>query len=177
MKEAGRIGSLLDVQWVVVSESLYPWSDEWSPSGSGEFNPTLDANEEALSSRLINVRIQNLTDNPIFSSLQAGYAASGPLPDDGPLSLRDASFRDSLWITGISVLTGNTTDPSVLKDIIPNVAEDFSGASGNILLDVNGDRAANFEFYQVRQNGGTIDWVKIGWYDALADRVILQVNP
>jgi len=177
LREAGKVEGLLDVQWIEIDEAGYPLSKEWDPVRSGAFNANQNVTNEALRASLISINLANFTDNEVFSTLQAGYLASKPPPDDRRLSLRDASFRDSVWIACLSVLKAKTTDGNALKDVVPSVADGYVGASGEVVLDPNGDRTAVFEYHQVHQAEGSLGWVKIGTYDSLTGRVALDSPP
>jgi hypothetical protein len=88
----------------------------------------------------------------------------------------EASFYDSVWVACLSVLRANTTDANILKEMIPTVALEYTGASGNVVLDVNGDRTVDYDVYQASDVGGTVDWVKIGRYGTVTGQMILDVN-
>jgi hypothetical protein len=111
-----------------------------------------------------------ITDNPVFAKLQSGY--SGVNPGES-LGLIDASFRDSIWIACLSIMEANTTDAEVLKGIIPGVADGYTGASGRVLLDANGDRMVNYDIFEATFTGEAPAWVKSGRYDATTGQVTL----
>jgi len=126
--------------------------------------------------KLISVKMAPLTSNDNFTGLQSGYAANKPPAEDEPFGLIEASFYDSVWVACHSILQANTTDAEVLKDVIPMVAFEYTGASGQVVLDVKGDQTVDYYFYQASIVEGNVSWMKIGRYDAIACQSILDVK-
>jgi hypothetical protein len=81
-----------------------------------------------------------------------------------------------VWVACLSVLKANTTDANILKEMIPKVALVYTGASGNVVMDVNSDRAVDYDVYQASDVGGTVGWAKIGIYGAVTGQTILDIK-
>jgi hypothetical protein len=160
VQEAASRGELLSSQWIVLEESADPYNIE----AKLPFLPLGVTNVP-----LYSVQMEQLLDNGIFAELQVSYASTNP-PDGDALSLIDASFRDSIWIACLSVMEANSTDAEVLKGVIPGVANEYTGASGNVFLDINGDRSIGYSIHRFE----TGSWVKVGEYDAPTGVVILE---
>ena len=90
--------------------------------------------------------------------------------------IKDASFYDSVWVACLSVLEANLTDGRILREVIPRVASRYSGASGKIIFDVNGDRSVDYIYFEATNVGGTISWVNMGSYDALTLQATLGIR-
>ncbi len=75
---------------------------------------------------------------------------------------------DALWV---GVLTYTSTGPSpgieLMKSAFVNVAANFFGASGNTLLDENGDRASgNYDFWAVKHDTSGYNWKRVAKYNS-----------
>ncbi|MCX6654968.1 MAG: hypothetical protein NTY03_07575 [Candidatus Bathyarchaeota archaeon] len=171
LSEAGRREGLLEVPWIVLEESVDPYSVEGDLPDASWLTSA-----DVTKAKLISVKMAPLTSNDNFTRLQSGYVATKPLAGDKPFGVMEASFYDSVWVACLSILRANTTDANILKEMIPTVALEYTGASGNVVLDVNGDRTVDYDVYQASDVGGTVDWVKIGRYGAVTGQMILDVN-
>ncbi len=80
------------------------------------------------------------------------------------------SSYDAVWIIGLAMLETQSSDVSTIKAIIPEIAENYSGAIGPTKLNDAGDLAqADYEVWGIR--GG--DWVLLGKYTQSDDSVNL----
>jgi len=80
------------------------------------------------------------------------------------------SSYDAVWIIGLSMLETQSSDVSTIKAILPEIAENYSGAIGPTKLNEAGDLAqADYEVWGIR--GG--DWVLLGKYTQSDDSVNL----
>jgi len=80
------------------------------------------------------------------------------------------SSYDAVWIIGLAMLETQRTDVSTIKDAIPGIAENYSGAIGSTKLNEAGDLAqADYEVWGIR--GG--EWVLLGKYTSASDSVSL----
>jgi ABC-type branched-subunit amino acid transport system substrate-binding protein len=163
LEEAAKRDGLMSVPWVILQESPDPYS-------IAEELPDMLGVSVVAGAKLITLKMAPITDNPVFAKLQSGY--SGVNPGES-LGLIDASFRDSIWIACLSIMEANTTDAEVLKGIIPGVADGYTGASGRVLLDANGDRMVNYDIFEATFTGEAPAWVKSGRYDATTGQVTL----
>jgi branched-chain amino acid transport system substrate-binding protein len=102
---------------------------------------------------------------------------------------------DSIWLVAKAILEAATTDTTVLKKILPDVAARYFGASGWCLLDENGDRAimdydlwavikeseakyATFVYYyNVTVGGERLAWAIIGSYSATTGAIKWFLKP
>jgi branched-chain amino acid transport system substrate-binding protein len=80
------------------------------------------------------------------------------------------SSYDAVWIIGLAMLKTQSTDVSTIKDAIPEIAENYSGAIGSTKLNEAGDLAqADYEVWGIR--GG--EWILLGKYTQSDDSISL----
>ncbi len=80
------------------------------------------------------------------------------------------SSYDAVWIIGLAMLETQSSDVSTIKAILPEIAENYSGAIGSTKLNEAGDLAqANYEVWGIR--GG--EWVLLGQYSHATDSISL----
>ena len=78
------------------------------------------------------------------------------------------SSYDAVWIIGLAMLETQSSDVSAIKAVIPQIAENYSGAIGPTKLNDAGDLAqADYEVWGIR--GG--DWVLLGKYTQSDDSI------
>ncbi len=106
------------------------------------------------------------SDNPIYQKVQNYMTETiGFVPN----SFVHTSY-DAVWLVGLAMLETQSTDVSVIKDIIPEIAENYSGAIGSIELNEAGDLAyADYEVWGIRDG----QWVSLGMYTQSDDSIIL----
>jgi hypothetical protein len=171
IREAGTREGLFDVAWIAYEASEDPYTLDSDLHDTAQW-PTTDV----AGVKLIGIRRVPLIDNDILTRLQSGYVATKPSTKDKQFGIMEASFYDSVWVACLSVLKANTTDANILKETIPKVALKYTGASGNVILDINGDRAVDYDVYQASEVSGTVGWVKVGRYGAITGQTILSIK-
>jgi len=107
-----------------------------------------------------------VTKNPIYERVQAHLTEQlGRTPN----TFVHSSY-DAVWIIGLSMLQTQSTDVSIIKAVIPDIAEHYYGAIGSTKLNEAGDLAqADYEVWGIR--GG--EWVLLGKYTQSTDSVSL----
>jgi len=105
--------------------------------------------------------------NPIYDKVQEHLTESlGTEPN----TFVHSSY-DAVWIIGLSMLETQSTDVSVIKAKIPEIAESYSGAIGSTKLNEAGDLAqADYEVWGIRG----AEWVLLGKYTQSDDSVSLN---
>ena len=104
--------------------------------------------------------------NPIYDRVQAFLTET--LGTD-PNTFVHSSY-DAVWIIGLAMLETQSTDVSIIKAKIPEIAENYSGAIGSTKLNEAGDLAqADYEVWGIR--GG--EWILLGKYTQSDDSVSL----
>lgn len=79
------------------------------------------------------------------------------------------STYDSVWIIGLAILQTQGTEMSVIKEIIPSIAEDYSGVIGSTKLNAAGDLDnSNYEIWGVENS----KWVLVGTYNSDTDSIL-----
>ncbi|MBO3803157.1 MAG: ABC transporter substrate-binding protein [Candidatus Brockarchaeota archaeon] len=80
---------------------------------------------------------------------------------------------DIVWAYALSILKTGSTDPEAIREVLPEVASSFFGASGWIELNEEGDRkAGDYVIWQiVKTDAGTYDWKVVGKYVLDTDSV------
>ena len=104
--------------------------------------------------------------NPIYDRVQAHLTETlGTEPN----TFVHSSY-DAVWIIGLAMLETQSTDVSTIKAIIPEIAENYSGAIGPTKLNEAGDLAqADYEVWGIRDG----EWVLLGKYTQSDDSVTL----
>jgi branched-chain amino acid transport system substrate-binding protein len=90
-------------------------------------------------------------------------AVTGARPDASALAAYDAT-----WVAALAYLeTGPAPDISALRQTIMAVAGRYYGATGRTLLNAAGDRdGGDYDFWSVRNQGGSPGWVVTDSYEA-----------
>jgi branched-chain amino acid transport system substrate-binding protein len=80
---------------------------------------------------------------------------------------------DVVWAYALSVLKADSSDPEDVKEVLPEVAQSFFGASGWIELDEAGDRlAGDYVIWQVVETSpGEYEWQIVGKFILATDSV------
>jgi hypothetical protein len=170
LSESRGRGELLDVSWVVVELSEDPYVTE------GDLPDPIRMQDIGVDqTRVVSLKREPLINNEKYELLQAAYIKDNPTVNES-LSIIDASFYDSVWVACLSVLKGNSTDGRILREVIPTVALGYSGASGRIVFDVNGDRSVDYYVYEATNVGDKVSWVKVGSYDAVTLQTTLDIG-
>jgi branched-chain amino acid transport system substrate-binding protein len=76
---------------------------------------------------------------------------------------------DAVWVLMRAYRSaGKNPSCDMLKEVFINEAGSYFGASGNTLLDVNGDRAVgNYDFWAVKSDSTSYSWKRIARYNSL----------
>lgn len=114
--------------------------------------------------------------NPIFSPTKSDkfqkvenyvVADLGRSPD----SYTFASY-DIVWALVYSLLTVDKYDASAVRDVLPDVTETIFGASGWVVLNADGDRAASdYDLWIIDLVDTTYTWTYVGKYIQATDSV------
>lgn len=81
------------------------------------------------------------------------------------------STYDSVWVIGLAILQLQDTDMHEIKEAIPSIAEEYSGAIGSTSLNDAGDLDnSNYEIWGIQGE----EWVMLGRYDSATDSIIQQ---
>ncbi len=97
----------------------------------------------------------------------------------------DTYLYDSLWLLTRAIIEAGSTDPEIIKEILPRIAESYFGASGWCRFNEAGDRAAgNYDIWAILNSttiekyglnragiGEEIDWAIVGVYNYQTDAV------
>ena len=102
--------------------------------------------------------------NPIYERVQEHLTETlGKTPN----TFVHSSY-DVVWIIGLAMLETQSSDVNVIKDAIPGIAENYSGAIGSTKLNAAGDLAqANYEVWGIRN----AEWVLLGQYTQSDDSI------
>ncbi len=105
--------------------------------------------------------------NPIYEKVQEHLTET--LGTD-PNTFVHSSY-DAVWIIGLAILETQSTDVSVIKEKIPEIADRYSGAIGPTKLNEAGDLAqADYEVWGIRG----AEWVLLGKYTQSDDSISLN---
>jgi len=87
--------------------------------------------------------------------------------DNVPLGLKEASLYDSVKIAALSVMQSGSIRGVDLQTAIREVAANYIGASGRMVLDGNGDRVgSDFEIYGFDGVDVAVGWIYLGRFDS-----------
>ncbi|RLG42159.1 MAG: hypothetical protein DRO05_02015 [Thermoproteota archaeon] len=79
---------------------------------------------------------------------------------------------DSVWIVTLALSIVNEYDAMKVKEILPKVADIYIGASGDIVLNENGDLAiADYSLWRPVRTDDTVEWKEVGVYYATLDEI------
>lgn len=105
--------------------------------------------------------------NPTYDRVQAHLTET---LGTSPNTFVHSSY-DAVWVIGLAILETQSTDVSVIKAKIPEIAENYSGSIGPTKLNEAGDLAqADYEVWGIR--GG--EWVLLGKYTQSDDSISLN---
>ena len=103
-----------------------------------------------------------------YLSLSERYAAL----TNGTLTFYRANWYDAAWLYAKAVLEAGTTNSTVIKRMLPQVASQHFGVTGWSKLDANGDREfVDFEIWGYDMVNGTTKNVLYGFYEGLTGNV------
>jgi len=81
---------------------------------------------------------------------------------------------DALWLVALSIITAGTDDGETLLKVLPVIAERFTGATGPLVFDENGDRALqDYQIWQVIKTDKGYDFRIIGGYSGASGELKL----
>ena len=107
-----------------------------------------------------------VSKNPTYEKVQQHLV---DLMGKTPNSFVHSSY-DAVWLIGLAMLETQTTDVSVIKATIPEIASNYNGAIGPTTLNEAGDLAqANYEVWGIRN----ADWVSLGQYMQETDSIVM----
>ncbi len=82
------------------------------------------------------------------------------------------SAYDSVWVVALALAAVNEYDAVKVKAILPQVAGSYMGASGNIVLNENGDLAvADYTLWRPVKTDDAVEWGEVGVYYYATDSV------
>ena len=77
-----------------------------------------------------------------------------------------ANVYDSCMLLGLSVIEADSSNSSIVRDVLPAVAGDYSGLTGPCGLDVNGDRRIFKVGLYILSFDDSDNWQLISYYDS-----------
>ncbi len=105
--------------------------------------------------------------NPIYEKVQAHLTESLGVE---PNTFVHSSY-DAVWIIGLAMLETQSTDVSIIKEKIPEIANNYSGSIGPTTLNEAGDLAqADYEVWGIRD----AHWINLGKYTQADDSITLK---
>lgn len=108
-----------------------------------------------------------LFDAP-YSDKYADLIQKGKARIGEELDIYALATYDSTWIAVLSILAAGKYDGEAIKAVVPYVAKNYFGATGNTVLRPDGDREAmNLALWAVLEEDGKYKWKKIALYDSM----------
>jgi len=85
---------------------------------------------------------------------------------------------DAAWVAALSILDTQKYDGTAIKNILPDVAYNYFGATGWIVLDKAGDRAfADYDLWMVVKTPQGYQWKLAGIYHYSSDSFTWYIKP
>ena len=175
---ADKVGVLLvafeeaAIYFTSIAEYPVLWDVQWFGSdgttGSLKMIEEPACAEFCSESRFVNP-IFAPTRSPKFAKVEAnGLAKLGRAPD----SYVYAAY-DIVWALAYSLLTVDAYDPEAVRAVLPDVTESMFGASGWVVLNEDGDRAAaDYDLWVIAEiAAGQYEWKHVGVYVQATDSV------
>jgi branched-chain amino acid transport system substrate-binding protein len=82
---------------------------------------------------------------------------------------------DILWALALSMMAVDTYDASLVRDVLPEVTESLFGASGWVVLNADGDRAASdYDLWIIDLVDATYTWTLVGKYIQATDSIVWE---
>jgi branched-chain amino acid transport system substrate-binding protein len=113
------------------------------------------------------------TTTPKFESLQQRLTAKlGAAPE-----VYAYAAYDAVWVFALAIQAAGKYDPIAVQNILKTSylstsTAPYSGASGPIVLNSEGDRAfSDYDLWTVKGSGNTWSWVRVGKYDYATDSI------
>lgn len=142
--------------------------------------PWFGSDGTARRQQIVDDAIEYASQVKLYSTLMApGYSPKFYEVEDKyreatglALDFYEAADYDNYWLLSLSVLEAGKTETAVIKDVLPDVASRYFGASGWCMLDETGDRAAgNYEIWGFGYKDGVGDHILLGIYDLAANKI------
>jgi branched-chain amino acid transport system substrate-binding protein len=100
-------------------------------------------------------------ENPLYLDFKARYRAK--VGSDPPVF--SANLYDAVFLAGWSILKARSYDGQAIKNVLPEVAKKYYGASGLGVFDEAGDKAfQDYSIWTVKLVEGRYEYVDIGAY-------------
>lgn len=155
LRESGGFQGLMNVTWFGVE----------STARSEMIRE--NASKEAMRVKLISLDV-DLPETEVYRWVNEAFGASL----NRTLSFYNANIYDGCWIMALSVIEANMTNASAIIDVLPRVALNYTGASGNCHLDENGDRdTMDYALWGYFEVDGECTCLKCGTYHNDSDEV------
>jgi PKD repeat protein/ABC-type branched-subunit amino acid transport system substrate-binding protein len=90
-----------------------------------------------------------------------------------PLTFYRAALYDACWVYALSIIEANSDDAMKVKTVLPSVASNYIGASGQCTLNEAGDRSmTNYDIWGYGIEDSSGKFIKYGYYDGGSQSVI-----
>lgn len=124
LNAVGTYSQLMDIKWIIPYLPLtYDVYFEEERDLLASYNITL-------------VGLEPVPTGPKYEEISKLYVSEF----DSKLSLESANLYDGCWILALSVMEAGSANASLVNEVVPIVAGNYTGASGKCQLDSNGDR-------------------------------------
>ncbi|MCW4013988.1 MAG: hypothetical protein NWF07_13525 [Candidatus Bathyarchaeota archaeon] len=144
--------SLLNHTWFATSHSNWNYTD------------TLSAIPELAEMKIINPNLDREPDqsNPKYQALNSLYYA-----EFGENMTRyTGNVYDAVWLSALTVMETGEYNNVTFIETFPEIAQDYTGVSGNCSLDQYGDRLhAGYNIYKYVLRGENVYLKEIGYCD------------
>ena len=82
---------------------------------------------------------------------------------------------DEVWAVAYALLATNNYDADAIRNVLPKILEHYYGASGNVILNEEGDRiGVDYELVEIVKTDGTYEWEATGVYRTATGEIIWE---
>ena len=159
LRNASEFGALSDVRWFA-AETFVKKDKILNDEIAREFANTV---------RLTAMQVAE-SDSDIHETVESYFLEKGGKPPETQVY----SAYDIAWLVGLSMLQSGATDAVTIRETLPSVASEYTGAISSTTLNEAGDLAAA-DYAVWRVIGGK--WVEIGNYSLLDDSITVESYP
>jgi branched-chain amino acid transport system substrate-binding protein len=154
------------------------WGVKWYGS-DGTVQSSKMVNVTAYGTTVPEFSYQTKFINPIFAptvseKYQKVYDEVQDKLGRAPDSYAYAAY-DMVWAVAYSLMTVDKYDSKAVRDVLPDVTASLFGASGWVILNEDGDRAASdYELWIIDKVDTTYEWKYVGKYIQATDSVVRE---
>jgi len=124
-----------------------------------------------------NIKLISPYHLPVWDNYSSSIAREYHYRFDDNLGFYEANIYDSCMVLGLSIIEAGSTNASNVKEVLPEVAENFNGLTGPCGLDLYGDRLVfRTGLYAFGYLETSFRWVYVGEYHSPSNEVLWETH-